>query len=103
MQPTPEVILTDSAKRIIKLDDGSTVWLNSNSRLEYSGNFIENRLVEISGEAHFSVQSDPDHPFVIMSPTAITTVLGTEFTVYASDEATQVHVVEGPGAVKFIR
>lgn len=39
----------------ITLPDGSRVWLNSNTRIEYSQHFDDKREVQIDGEAYFEV------------------------------------------------
>nr|MCY2674122.1 FecR family protein [Bacteroides fragilis] len=50
----------------ITLPDGSRVWLNSNTRIEYPQNFADKRRdVEIDGEAYFEVTHDAKKPFVV--------------------------------------
>lgn len=71
----------------VKLEDGSTVWLNSGARLEYPLVFAEGkRRVKVAGEAYFDVAHDPEHPFVVETFACDVEVLGTEFDVVA-DEA----------------
>lgn len=74
----------------ITLSDGTKVWLNSSSSIEYPISFSEkDRKVTISGEVYFEVARNPERPFIVNiqnSPTNIK-VLGTDFNIntYADD------------------
>lgn len=85
----------------IKLGDGTAVWLNSDSRLEYPLNFSGGeRRVYLSGEAYFDVARDENRPFVVESGNHSVAVLGTEFNVSAySGENAVTTLVEGSVAV----
>ncbi|OJU52141.1 MAG: hypothetical protein BGN96_07450 [Bacteroidales bacterium 45-6] len=68
----------------ITLSDGSIVWVNSDSRLEYPVHFsAKERKVRICGEAFFEVVHDEARPFVVESGTQYVSVLGTKFNVAA--------------------
>lgn len=86
------------------LSDGSTVELNSGSTLKYPSVFKENepRIVDLEGEAFFSVSKTISSPFIVNSNTSSIKVLGTEFNVssYLDDEATEVVLVHGSVGVK---
>jgi transmembrane sensor len=70
--------------RLLFLPDGTRVWLNENSELEYPSKFLKNeRTVTLKGEAFFEVKRDPSRPFVISSGSIKTTVLGTSFNIKA--------------------
>lgn len=70
----------------LKLEDGSMVWLNSGSRLEYPLVFARGvRRVKIDGEAFFEVAHDPRHPFVVETFACDVEVLGTRFDVTARE------------------
>lgn len=74
----------------IELADGSVIWLNSDSRLEYPVDFAkEERRVRISGEAYFEVARDTERPFIVETALQSILVLGTKFNVsaYPSEEA----------------
>lgn len=50
----------------ITLTDGTRIWLNAESQLEYPENFKgqEKRVVRLKGEAYFEVAKDTAHPFI---------------------------------------
>ena len=69
----------------LTLADGSRVWLNSKSRLEFSPLFgLFNRNVRLSGEGYFDV-AEGTIPFVVTTQNYDVKVHGTEFNVYAFD------------------
>ncbi len=83
-----------------RLDDGSVVWLNSESVLEYPRNFTGGRrVVKLSGEAYFEVEHDRARPFVVIAGDAEVTVLGTSFNVEARRDAVTTTLVSGSVAV----
>lgn len=71
--------------KYLQLPDGTQVWLNAASTLEYPPEFGENttREVYLSGEAYFDVQHAAQVPFVIHTGDVSTTVLGTAFNIKA--------------------
>lgn len=98
-EPKPMVV-RNTTKQVLKaqLPDGSSVWLNPGSRLEYPREFAkEIREVTIEGEAFFDVFQDKNHPFIVKSGTLITRVIGTSFNVKAELSASiyEVAVVSG--------
>lgn len=80
------------------LPDGSTVWLNANSVLEYPETFTAGkRLVRLEGEALFDVEKDLNNPFVVQAGSMNIEVLGTRFLVqnYAHKPIIETVLVEG--------
>lgn len=68
-------------KKVVSLDDGSVMTLNTNTRLEvrYAK---DRRLVRlIDGEALFDVAKDRERPFVVVARKALVRAVGTSFTV----------------------
>jgi ferric-dicitrate binding protein FerR (iron transport regulator) len=89
------IISSERENRILQLPDGSTVLLNSLSRLEYLVPFNEKaREIKLTGEGYFSVIHEK-RPFIITTDNARISVLGTKFDVKSSDEKTSVVVREG--------
>ncbi|MDR0421842.1 MAG: FecR family protein [Proteiniphilum sp.] len=82
------------------LSDGTEVWLNAESRLEYPATFSgKQREVRLTGEACFTVAPDAGRPFLIRTDHLQTRVLGTEFNV-CSYTATNSHVTLIDGSVE---
>jgi ferric-dicitrate binding protein FerR (iron transport regulator) len=82
----------------VELPDGSTVWLNSGSKLRYPVDFSGKlRNLYLSGEAFFSVHSDKEHPFVVNTKNLVVTATGTQFNIeaYTNDTVASVTLLEG--------
>lgn len=68
----------------LELPDGSKVWLNSGSSLQYPDKFSsKNRTVNLVGEAYFEVHSDLNSPFFVNTPFFVVKATGTHFNVSA--------------------
>lgn len=66
----------------LTLADGTKVWLNAESRLEFPDRFNgDTREVRLQGEAYFEVKKDAKRPFIVHSDYLTTRVLGTSFNV----------------------
>ena len=64
------------------LSDGSEVWINSASEVEYPVRFAgQRRVVHLKGEAYFKVYADASRPFVVVANGVEVSALGTEFNV----------------------
>lgn len=91
-----EVSTPKGAKRTIQLADGSTVSLNSESKLIYPKYFADNaREVELAGEAYFNIKQDKTQPFRVLTGETITEVTGTEFNIRYRNENLLLVVSEG--------
>ena len=102
----PSVISTPPGQRAsLTLEDGTTVWLNANSTISYPAHFTSHkeRRVKIDGEAYFEVAHDASHPFVVSSPKASVSVLGTKFNLrdYSEGSSCCVSLLEGRVDVAF--
>lgn len=85
-------------KKEIILPDSSTVILNANSKLSYSKNWggSEARMVELMGEAFFSVvHLENDQKFIVRSSDVNIEVLGTAFNVNSRRGNSKVILNEG--------
>ncbi len=77
----PMIKVTAAASPVeATLPDGSHVWLNKYTTIEYPEQFAENRNVKLQGEAYFEVEHDSLHPFTVDGKYIDVTVLGTKFT-----------------------
>ena len=99
-----EVSTKRGSRTNVTLPDGTTVWVNSQSKLQYSDNFKgKTREVWLSGEAFFDVKKDPDHPFIIHTNKINIKVLGTAFNVksYPEDPTIETSLIRGRIEVNF--
>lgn len=82
------------------LSDGTRVWLNSETVIEYPASFPRNeRRVRLKGEAYFKVSPDPESPFIIETGHSEVQVLGTSFNLCAYEEETNIYVTLAEGSV----
>lgn len=82
------------------LPDGTKVWLNSGSSLQFPVRFSgPQREVKLSGEAFFEVTKNADHPFVLNAHDLNVKVLGTSFNVVSYDDEPVSEVVLVSGKV----
>jgi transmembrane sensor len=86
-------------QRFVKLIDGSTVELNSRSRVRIRYSDTERDVDLIEGQALFHVAHDAARPFIVHSGTTLVRAVGTQFDVYRKESGTTVTVVEGRVAV----
>lgn len=79
------------------LPDGSEVWLNAESTIEFPATFFGNeRLVLLKGEAYFKVVRNEECPFIVTSDRMKVRVLGTEFNFKSyTSETSHVSLVKG--------
>lgn len=92
---------TQQEHRLITTPDGSTVWLNSNSELDFPSQFSgATREVTLRGEAFFDIKHDPLRPFIIHTGKVKTTVLGTAFNIRALPNESSVVVTVTRGKVR---
>ena len=74
-----------ASKTSFTLPDGSTVWLNSGSSIQFPSEFDKDqRLVSLSGEAYFDVKK-AEKPFRVETAHFTVDVLGTAFNIMAYD------------------
>ncbi|MCG8476801.1 MAG: FecR domain-containing protein, partial [Cytophagales bacterium] len=90
-------VATERERREVLLPDGSSVWLNFNTKLAYRETFRSSRDVRLSGEAYFEVVKNSDAPFSIEMSDARVEVLGTSFNLssYAPDSSVDLKVTSG--------
>jgi len=85
---------TVAGAQTVTLADGSTVELADGARLQVSDDQARQARL-LGGEALFQIVRDSDNPFEVTTPNAEVTVLGTTFSVDATDVETEVVLVEG--------
>ncbi len=87
----------------ILLLDGTVIQAKGGSRLSYAENFnsMNQRRVQLEGEAYFEVAKDATKPFIIHTSSATVEVLGTAFNVKESKTTSEVIVAVIEGKVLF--
>ena len=86
----------------VVLPDGSDLWLNAESKIKYSIPFtLENRQVELSGEAFLKVVKNENAPFIVNAGVASVKVLGTQFNVKAYSDEENLEIALTEGSIEF--
>ena len=87
---------------MIKLDDGTKVWVNAETKLKYPVAFVgDRREVVLEGEAFFDVAKN-EKPFIVKTSFGDVRVLGTAFGIsaYASESESYTTLVRGKVSVE---
>jgi ferric-dicitrate binding protein FerR (iron transport regulator) len=96
----------------LELPDGSKVWLNAGSSLEYPVAFTgDRREVILEGEAYFEIEHDKQHPFFVKIPDGADKagedltiqVLGTSFNAMAYRDEGKIQTTLLEGSVRLSR
>lgn len=84
------------------LPDSSEVWLNSQSRLEFSSNIANEpeRRLKLIGQGYFNVKKDNAHPFIVETQRLSVKVLGTSFDLSAYEDDNFVRTTLEKGRVE---
>lgn len=97
-----EVRTPMAAHTKVTLPDGTQVWLNVSSRLQYPADMkTGHREVYLQGEGYFDVVKNEQHPFIIHTSDISVEVLGTSFNLkaYADDQTLETTLLKGKVAV----
>lgn len=96
------MVSTEPGQRAqVVLPDGSKLWLNASSCVEYSTSFFSSeRRVFLNGEAYFEVKKNPRLPFIVSSQGVETRVTGTKFNIRAYKKENQLKTTLLEGAVE---
>ncbi|WP_158617966.1 FecR family protein [Chitinophaga lutea] len=87
----------------VQLADGTKVWLNAASSLQYPAAFTgSDRTVTLKGEAYFEVAQNADKPFFVNVNGMTVQVLGTHFNVNAYAEEKHFTTTLLEGAVRVV-
>lgn len=83
----------------LRLPDGTKVWLNAATKLNYPVSFkgLKERRVILEGEAYFEVSPNKEQPFRVASAGQEVEVLGTHFNIssYTDDNTAKTTLLEG--------
>lgn len=98
-----EIYVAYGEEKHLFLPDSSEIWINAGSTVKYPKEFKgDKRIVQLDGEAYFSVKKDASMPFIVNTEKLSVTVLGTKFNVkaYTSDEKITTTLTSGKVEVK---
>ncbi len=93
-----KLIVPNGKRSSLILADGSKIWINSGTELEFPSKFDEKtREIYVNGEIYIDVTESKKQPFIVHTTTFDVEVFGTSFNVsaYGDDEETSVVLVEG--------
>lgn len=83
-------------QKTVMLDDGSTIKLNTDTRLRVNFDSTGRRIYLLAGEANFAVTRDPRRPFTVHAGAGAVTAIGTNFDVRIRENAdVVVTLIEG--------
>jgi ferric-dicitrate binding protein FerR (iron transport regulator) len=87
----------------LQLPDGSRVWLNAASSIEYPVAFTgKERRVKVSGELYFDVAQNAQQPFIVESNEVAVEVLGTAFNINCYDNEDDIQATLITGKIKVV-
>jgi len=96
---TADYVTGKGEQREVALPDGSSVLLNTATRIRTRFSQSQ-RVVDIdAGEALFAVEKDPRRPFEVRAKKGVSTAVGTEFDVRLKEAHTEISVLEGTVSV----
>ena len=97
-------IIVPAGQRVnIELPDGSNVWLNAGTQMQYPVSFMEDkREIILDGEAYFDVARNEKCPFIVHTHAMDIEVLGTKFNVeaYAKQQNFEASLIQGKIKIK---
>jgi ferric-dicitrate binding protein FerR (iron transport regulator) len=98
-QEISSVVTKNGNRTKIVLPDGSQVWLNAGSNLDYNNSTFNKELREVSlnGEAYFDVTKNEAIPFIIHTKKMDIKVVGTAFNVrsYNDEKVAEASLIRG--------
>lgn len=98
IQKSEPVLIADTnigEFKTVTLPDGSTVTLNTNSRINIEFDQRERKVILTKGEAHFDVVTNKTRPFLVLAGDKVVTAIGTAFNVRTQGKDIEVTVTEG--------
>lgn len=98
-QATTSIVTKNGNRSKIVLPDGSQVWLNAGSKLDYNNTVFNKDLREVTlnGEAYFDVTKNAEKPFIIHTKKMDVKVIGTAFNIrsYNDEKTAEASLIRG--------
>ena len=82
-------------QKLVRLEDGSRVRLDTDTRLRVRFSDGARRVELASGQAYFEVTGDPARPFTVEAAGTVVRALGTKFDVRRDGDAVRATLIEG--------
>ena len=97
-----KLIVPKGKRSSLILADGSKVWINSGTELEFPSSFNEStREIYVNGEIYIEVNESKKQPFIVHTKGFDVEVFGTSFNVSSYDNEEETSVVLLEGSVEF--
>lgn len=96
--PLSEVVASGGSKTKVILPDGSSIILNTGSRISYNKDFgVHDRQISLNGEAFFDIAKNENIPLTVHAGNVTILVMGTAFNVraYAEDSIVETSLIRG--------
>ncbi|AVM57890.1 iron dicitrate transport regulator FecR [Bacteroides heparinolyticus] len=102
--PLNKITVPQGQRVNLTLSDGTNVWLNTKTRMEYPQSFkgADKRIVRVNGEAYFEVSKNANRPFIVETSKGKVEVLGTKFYVNAYEHTDDFEISLIEGSVKVL-
>ncbi len=98
-----EVYVPKGEKLQVMFQDGTKVWINSDTRLKFPVEFKgKTREVMLEGEAYFAVNKNPKKPFLVNAKGLSIKVTGTSFNVKAYSNEKQIITTLDEGKISLL-
>ena len=96
-----KLVVPDGKRTFLQLADGTQVWINSGTILEFPVSFVgKQRRIKVDGEIYLEVAKNEEIPFIVSSSQFEVEVLGTKFGISAYAQMEEQNVVLLEGAVQ---
>jgi len=90
-----EFVTAIGEQQTAQLEDGSIVYINTDTQIEVNYTKAERDIRLVRGEALFIVEHDPKRPFIVSAEHARVRAVGTQFNVRDRTSSVDVSVIEG--------
>lgn len=96
------VLTRQDEKSTVILPDQTTIHLNAKSKILYSSNYSQDRIVYFKGEGFFQVTHNPNRPFIVRCEEVSVKVLGTKFNLRAYPDKKLITAVLNEGKIEMM-
>ncbi len=99
-----KIFVSRGQRKMIILNDGTKVWINSESKFTYPAEFKgKERKVYLEGEAYFDVAHDNNKPFSVITSEIRVNVVGTAFNVKSYPDDNEIETTLERGIINIQR